>query len=73
MFEIVHRICEIYPSLNPLIIRKTKAREVFKLIKNLNNKSEHTNKDDNVQYITKGNETITRINVTGKRGTGGWI
>lgn len=76
MFEIVDSLCQRYNSLNPFIIWNTRAGEVFRLIRRIqrsnNFKDENNIENNNVQKITNKNST-NRINVTGKRGTGGWI
>lgn len=76
MFELVDSLCQRYYSLNPFIIWNTPSGEVFKLIRLIqrsnNYKEENNIVNNNVQNITKANST-KRINVTGKRGTGGWI
>lgn len=73
MFEIVDSLCQRYTSLNPFIIWKMPCGQVFKLIRRIqrsNNYKEDVN--TNVQTFTNNNSP-QRINVTGKRGTGGWI
>ena len=58
----------MYPSLNPFIVRQQRATEVFRLIrliKDSNKYSNETVESDGARHI--------RRNVTGKRGTGGWI
>ena len=56
------------PSLNPFNVRQQRATEVFRLIrliKDSNKYSNETVESDGTRHI--------RRNVTGKRGTGGWI
>ena len=58
----------MYPSLNPLTLRREKANEVFRLIKLIKANNNFANNGETVQ-----NNGIVRRDVTGKRGTGGWI
>lgn len=60
----------MYPSLNPFLVRKEKATEVFRLIRLIQHSNKYT---DDGSYIKEDGTKVTRINVTGKRGTGGWI
>lgn len=60
----------MYPSLNPFIVRKQKAIEVFRLFRLIKQSNKY--KDDNGIIQNDGTRYI-RKNVTGKRGTGGWI
>lgn len=75
LFEMSDSLCQRYPSLNPFIIRQTRAMEVFRLIRNIRiSKKYQKENSSNVQQITSNtNGVIKRVNVTGKRGTGGWI
>ena len=60
----------MYPSLNPFLVRKEKATEVFRLIRLIQQSNKYT---DDGAYIKEDGTKVTRRNVTGKRGTGGWI
>lgn len=62
----------MYPSLNPFILRKERATEVFRLIRLVKLNNNYTNKNGDVVQQTNNKRSIRR-NVTGKRGTGGWI
>lgn len=60
----------MYPSLSPFTVRKEKAKEVFRLINLIKESNKYT---DDGAYIKQDGTKVTRRNVTGKRGMGGWI
>ena len=67
----------MYPSLNPFTIRREKAREVFRLFRLIKQNNKYSkNENDNsepIESIRNDGTRLIRKNVTGKRGTGGWI
>ena len=71
MFEIVDSLCQRYSSLNPFIVWKMPCGQVFKLIRRIQRSNNYNDVTNNAQSFT--NNSSQRINVTGKRGTGGWI
>lgn len=74
LFELSDSLCQRYPSLNPFLIRQTRAMEVFKLIRNIRRSKKYKKENGNSQPMaTSRNDGVRRVNVTGKRGTGGWI
>lgn len=60
----------MYPCLSPFTVRREKAKEVFRLINLIRESNKY--KDDG-DYIKQDGTRVTRRNVTGKRGTRGWI
>lgn len=73
MFEIIDSLCQRYYSLNPFIIWNTPSGEVFKLIRRIQ-RSNNYKEENNIEPNNAQNTNSTyRRNVTGKRGTGGWI
>jgi len=73
MFEIIDSLCQRYYSLNPFIIWNTPSGEVFKLIRRIQ-RSNNYKEENNIEPNNAQNTNSTyRKNVTGKRGTGGWI
>lgn len=74
MFELVDGLCQRYTSLTPFMIWEMPAGKIYYLIRRIraSSKPQTTNSNTNVQTFTNDNSP-QRINVTGKRGTGGWI
>lgn len=72
MFELVDSLCQRYYSLNPFIIWSMPCGKVFKLIRRIQRSNNYEGTNTNAQTFTNNNSP-QRINVTGKRGTGGWI
>lgn len=73
MFEIIDSLCQRYYSLNPFIIWNTPSGEVFKLIRRIQRSNNYKEENNIIPNNIQNNNSTVRRNVTGKRGTGGWI
>lgn len=56
LFEITVSLCERFPAYTPTEIRRTSVREIFLMIKRLNNYNEHQKKSKD----KNGNKKIRR-------------
>lgn len=61
MFDMQINLCERFPAMTPLTVRREKAREVFILIRRLNEHSILEQQKNPVKLNNKGNESTGKI------------
>ena len=59
-FEVEMTLSERFTNLNPIIIRKEKAKEIFLLIRRLNNYTEKQNEEYRKTHTKSGKKVIRR-------------